>query len=83
MSGLLSVSRDLGASEEWLETSSMSSRSGLEDGLSIGSGRSDIGPKHCVALYDYTVSDCLCVCVYMVSVYIFIGQLTVTLSVYG
>jgi hypothetical protein len=56
MSSLLAVSRDLGASEEWLETSSMSSRSGIEDGMSIGSARSDHSPKHCVALYDYSVS---------------------------
>ena len=55
MSSLLSVTQDLGASEEWLETSSMSSRSGFEDGMSIGSARSEAGPKHCVALYDYTV----------------------------
>jgi hypothetical protein len=54
VSSLLSVTQDLGASEEWLETSSMSSRSGFEDGMSIGSARSEAGPKHCVALYDYT-----------------------------
>lgn len=56
ISSLLSVSHDLGASEEWLETSSMSSRSGIEDGMSIGSGRSDAEPKYCIALYDYSVS---------------------------
>ena len=53
---LLSVSHDLGASEEWLETSSMSSRTGMEDAMSIGSARSDTSPKHCIALYNYSVS---------------------------
>ena len=44
----------------------MSSRSGFEDALSIGSTRSDNSPKHCVALYDYTVSGtCTCDCMYM------------------
>ena len=60
LSGLLAVSRDFGASEEWLDTSSMSSKSGIEDGMSIGSARSDHSPKHCVALYDYTVSTSVC-----------------------
>ena len=55
VSSLLTVTQDLGASEEWLETSSMSSRSGIEDGMSIGSARSEASPKHCVALYNYTV----------------------------
>ncbi|CAI8017127.1 F-BAR and double SH3 domains protein 2 [Geodia barretti] len=41
------------SSEEWLETSSHEF-SLVEDGMSIGSARSEAGPKHCVALYDYT-----------------------------
>jgi hypothetical protein len=65
VSSLLSVTQDLGASEEWLETSSMSSRSGIEDGLSIGSTRSDPSPKYCIALYDYSVSGYVAVSVYL------------------